>query len=155
MSVEETSMMLAVGGVLAAFGRILAGMAADRFGAPMTGFVSFSSSVAGVLCLLAMEAWPARLLAYGYVLFLFMPLGSRATIVSVLLSRIAGPRNYGPVFGLIGIGNSLGAAAGPWLSGAIFDRTHSYLTLYLTTLGFAAAGLCALTIFLLTSRQRG
>jgi predicted MFS family arabinose efflux permease len=155
MSVGETAMMLAVGGVLAAFGRILAGMAADRFGAPIAGFVSFSSSVLGVLCLLAMEAWPARLLAYGYVLFLFMPLGSRATIVSVLLGRIAGPRNYGPVFGLIGIGNSLGAAAGPWLSGAIFDRTHSYLTLYLTTLGFAAAGLCALTVFLLTSRQRG
>ncbi|HEV2053613.1 MAG TPA: MFS transporter [Methylomirabilota bacterium] len=155
MSVAETSMMLAVGGVLAAFGRILAGMAADRFGAPIAGFVSFSSSVLGVLCLLAMEAWPARLLAYGYVLFLFMPLGSRATIVSVLLSRIAGPRNYGPVFGLIGIGNSLGGAAGPWLSGAIFDHTHSYLTLYLTTLGFAAAGLCALAVFLLTSRQRG
>jgi len=153
MSVEETSMMLAVGGVLAAFGRVLAGMAADRFGAPLAGFVSFSSSVVGILCLLAMEAWPARILAYGYVLFLFMPLGSRATIVSVLLSRVAGPRNYGPVFGLIGIGNSLGAAAGPWFAGAIFDRTHSYLALYLTTLGVAAAGLAALGVFLLTSRQ--
>jgi predicted MFS family arabinose efflux permease len=153
MSVAESSMMLAVGGVLAAFGRVLAGMAADRFGAPMAGVVSFSSSILGVLCLLAMEAWPARLLAYGYVFFLFLPLGSRATIVSVLLSRIAGPRNYGPVFGLIGIGNSLGGAAGPWLSGAIFDRTHSYLALYLTTLGFAAIGLTALVVFLLTSRQ--
>jgi MFS family permease len=119
----------------------------------VAGCVSFSVSVAGVLCLLAMEAWPARFFAYGYVLFLFLPLGSRATIVSVLLSRIAGPRNYGPVFGLIGIGNSLGAAAGPWLSGAIFDHTHSYLTLYLTTLGFAVAGLAALAVFLLTSRQ--
>jgi predicted MFS family arabinose efflux permease len=153
LSAGETSMMLAIGGVLAAFGRVLAGLSADRFGGPLTGFVSFSSSVVGVFCLLAMEAWPARLLAYGYVLFLFTPLGSRATIVSVLLSRIAGPRNYGPVFGLIGIGNSLGAAAGPWLSGAIFDRTHSYLVLYLTTLGFAAAGLSALAIFLLASRQ--
>ena len=153
MSVEETSMMLAVGGVLATFGRVLAGMAADRFGAPLAGFISFSSSVVGILCLLAMEAWPARILAYGYVLFLFMPLGSRATIVSVLLSRVAGPRNYGPVFGLIGIGNSLGAAAGPWFAGAIFDRTHSYLALYLTTLGVAAAGLAALGVFLLTSRQ--
>jgi predicted MFS family arabinose efflux permease len=154
MSVGETSMMLAVGGVLAAFGRVLAGLSADRFGGPLTGFVSFSSSVVGVLCLLAMEAWPARVLAYGYVLFLFTPLGSRATIVSVLLSRIAGPRNYGPVFGLIGIGNSLGGAAGPWLAGAIFDRTHSYVTLYLTTLGSAAAGLLALAVFLLTTRQR-
>jgi predicted MFS family arabinose efflux permease len=154
MSVEESSMMLAVGGVLAAFGRVLAGIAADRFGAPVAGVVSFSSSLLGVLCLLGMEAAPARLLAYGYVFFLFLPLGSRATIVSVLLGRIAGPRNYGPVFGLIGIGNSLGAAAGPWLSGAIFDRTHSYLALYLATLGFAAVGLAALGVFLLTSRQR-
>ena len=154
ISVEESSIMLGLGGVLAAFGRVLAGMAADRFGAPLTGVVSFSSSILGVLCLLAMEAWPGRLLAYGYVLFLFTPLGSRATIVSVLLSRVAGPRNYGPVFGLIGIGNSLGAAAGPWLSGAIFDRTHSYLALYLATLGFAAAGLAALAVFLFTSRPR-
>lgn len=154
ISPEEASVMLGIGGVLAASGRVLAGILADRFGAPVASLVSFSMSVTGVLCLLAMEARPARILAYGYVLFLFTPLGSRATIVSVLLSRIAGPRNYGPVFGLIGIGNGLGAAAGPWLSGAIFDRTHSYLTLYLTTLGFAGAGLCALAIFLLTSRQR-
>ena len=154
ISPEEASVMLGIGGVLAASGRVLAGSLADRFGAPVAGLVSFSVSVTGVLCLLAMETWPARLFAYGYVLFLFVPLGSRATIVSVLLSRIAGPRNYGPVFGLIGIGNSLGAAAGPWLSGAIFDRTHSYLTLYLTTLGFAAGGLAALAVFLLTSRQR-
>ena len=154
ISPEEASVMLGIGGVLAASGRVLAGILADRFGAPVAGLVSFSVSVAGVLCLLAMEAWPARLFAYGYVLFLFMPLGSRATIVSVLLSRIAGPRNYGPIFGLIGIGNSLGAAAGPWLSGAIFDHTQSYLTLYLTTLGFAAAGLAALAVFLLTSRGR-
>jgi predicted MFS family arabinose efflux permease len=153
ISPEEASLMLGIGGVLAASGRVLAGILADRVGAPVAGLVSFSVSVIGVLCLLAMETWPARLFAYGYVLFLFVPLGSRATIVSVLLSRIAGPRNYGPVFGLIGIGNGLGAAAGPWLSGAIFDHTRSYLALYLATLGFAAAGLAALAVFLLTSRQ--
>jgi MFS family permease len=100
-----------------------------------------------------MEASPMWLLAYGYVFFLFLPLGSRATITSVLLGRIAGPRNYGAVFGLIGIGNSLGSAAGPWLSGAIFDRTHSYLALYLAAFGFGAIGLAALGVFLLTSRQ--
>jgi predicted MFS family arabinose efflux permease len=153
MSAAESSMMLAVGGVLAAFGRVLAGIAADRFGAPVAGVVSFSSSLLGVLCLLGMEAAPARLLAYGYVFFLFLPLGSRATIVSVLLGRIAGPRNYGAIFGLIGIGNSLGSAAGPWLSGAIFDRTHSYLALYLAAFGVAAVGLAALGVFLLASRQ--
>jgi len=87
------------------------------------------------------------------VLLLFLPLGSRATIVSVLLGRIAGPRNYGPIFGLPGIGNSLGSAAGPWLSGTIFDHTHSYLVVYLAALGFAVTGLAALAVFLFTARQ--
>jgi predicted MFS family arabinose efflux permease len=153
ISPVEASVMLGAGGVLAASGRVLAGLLADRVGAPVAGLVSFSVSTIGVLCLLAMETWPSRILAYGYVLFLFLPLGSRATIVSVLLGRITGPRNYGPIFGLLGIGNSLGAAAGPWLSGAIFDRTHSYLALYLTTLAFAAAGLTALVVFIFTARQ--
>lgn len=154
-SVAETSLMLGAGGVLAASGRVLAGILADRVGAPAAGLISFSISTAGVLSLLAMETWPARIFAYGYVLLLFMPLGSRATIVSVLLGRIAGPRNYGPLFGLLGIGNSLGSAAGPWLSGAIFDHTHSYLMIYLTALGFAVAGLAALAVFVFTARQPG
>jgi predicted MFS family arabinose efflux permease len=154
-SVAETSLMLGAGGVLAASGRVLAGILADRVGAPAAGLISFSISTAGVLSLLAMETWPVRIFAYGYVLLLFMPLGSRATIVSVLLGRIAGPRNYGPLFGLLGIGNSLGSAAGPWLSGAIFDHTHSYLVIYLTALGFAVAGLAALAVFVFTARQSG
>lgn len=154
-SLAEASLMLGAGGVLAASGRVLAGILADRVGAPAAGLISFSISTAGVLSLLAMETRPARIFAYGYVLLLFLPLGSRATIVSVLLSRIAGPRNYGPIFGLLGIGNSLGSAAGPWLSGAIFDHTHSYLMIYLTALAFAVAGLGALAVFLFTARPPG
>jgi predicted MFS family arabinose efflux permease len=154
ISPAEASVMLGAGGVLAASGRILAGLLADRVGAPVAGLISYSLSAVGVLCLLAMELWPARIFAYGYVLFLFLPLGSRATIVSVLLGRIAGPRNYAPVFGLLGIGNSLGAATGPWLSGAIFDHTHSYVALYVATLGFATAGLAALVVFLFAAPRR-
>src|SRR5262249_48103212 len=152
MSVAETSMMLAIGGVLAACGRVLAGIAADHFGAPVTGIISYSSSLLGVLCLIGMEASPMWLLAYGYVFFLFLPLGSRATITSVLLGRTAGPRTTGAVSGLIGLGNSLGSAAGPWLSGVIFDRPNSSLALYLAAFGFGAIGLAALGFFLLASR---
>ena len=75
-------------------------------------FVSFGSTLLGLGCLLGLEATSARLLAYGYVLFLFLPMGSRATIGSVLVGRIAPPAQYGLVFGLLGIGNSLGSAPG-------------------------------------------
>jgi predicted MFS family arabinose efflux permease len=151
----EASMLLAVGGVLAGGGRALAGLAADRLGGPTAGFLSFSCSLLGMLCLLGMEVWPGWVLAGGYVLFLFLPLGSRATIVTVLLSRLAPPAHYGVIFGLLGIGNSLGAATGPWLSGLLFDRTGSYLVIYLCALATALTGLLALTVFCLTTRTTG
>jgi predicted MFS family arabinose efflux permease len=149
----EASLLLAIGGLLAGAGRALAGLVADRFGGPTAGFLSFSCSLVGMLCLLGMEVEPFGILAAGYVLFLFLPLGSRASIVSVLLGRIAPPAHYGIIFGLLGIGNNLGAALGPWLSGVLFDRTGTYLTIYLWALGIALVGLAALTVFTLTTRE--
>jgi predicted MFS family arabinose efflux permease len=148
----EASMLLAIGGVLAGLGRALAGLVADRFGGPTAGFLSFSCSLLGMLCLIAMEIRPLWILAAGYVLFLFLPLGSRASIVTVLLGRLAPPAHYGVIFGLLGIGNNLGAALGPWLSGLLFDRTGTYLVIYLWALAIALIGLTALTVFCLTTR---
>jgi predicted MFS family arabinose efflux permease len=148
----QASLLLAIGGVLAGGGRALAGLLADRVGGPAAGFLSFSCSLLGMLCLLGMEIWPGWVLAAGYVLFLFLPLGSRATIVSVLLSRLAPPAHYGVIFGLLGIGNNLGAALGPWLSGILYDRTGSYLVVYVCAFAIALAGLAGLTLFCLTTR---
>jgi len=53
---------------------------------------------------------------------------------------------------LLGIGNNLGAAVGPWLSGLLFDRTGSYLPIYLCALGVALTGLTALSVFCLVTR---
>jgi predicted MFS family arabinose efflux permease len=148
----QASILLAIGGVLAGAGRALAGLTADRFGGPTAGFLSFSCSLLGMVCLIGMEFRPAWLLAGGYVFFLFLPLGSRASIVTVLLGRIAPPAQYGVIFGLLGIGNNLGAALGPWLSGMIFDHTGSYLVIYLWAAAIALTGLTALSVFCLVTR---
>jgi MFS family permease len=150
-SPAEASLLLAIGGVLSTGGRALAGLIADRFGGPAAGFLSFACSLAGLACLFGMEAWPSRLFAYGYAVLLFLPLGSRATIVSVLVSRIAPPAQYGTIFGLLSVGNSLGAAAGPWLSGWIYDVTSSYLIIYSWTTALALAGLAALAVYVVTT----
>lgn len=154
-SADEASAMLTVGGALSTSGRILAGLATDRFGAPAAGVLSFLLSLVGLVCLLGMESWPSRLLAYGSVFFVFLPIGSRATIVSVIVSRIAPRAHYGPIFGLLGIGNSVGAGLGPILSGAIYDRTHSYTAIYVTATGLLLAGLTALIAFVAMTRPRG
>ena len=152
-TVAQASMLLAVGGVLAGCGRALAGLVADRFGGPTTGFLSFSSSLVGMVCLLGMEARPLWVLAAGYVFFLFVPLGSRAIIVTVLLGRLAPPAHYGVIFGLLGIGNNLGAALGPWLSGILFDRTGSYVVIYVCAIAIALTGLGALAVFTVATRE--
>jgi MFS family permease len=152
-SAETASVLLGIGGVLAASGRVLFGLMADRVGAPRAGFVSFGFTFLGLGCLLGLERSPAPLLAYGYVLFLFLPMGSRATIGSVLVGRIAPPAYYGVVFGLLGIGNSLGSALGPLLAGALHDWTGSYLVIYASAISLVGVAVAALTVFCVTSRS--
>ena len=153
-SAWEASAMLVAGGVLSTAGRAVAGLASDRLGAPATGFVSYATTLLGTLSLVALDLWPGRVLAYAYVLFIFLPLGTRATIVSVLVGRIAAPGAFGTVFGLLAIGNNLGAGAGPLLSGLIYDRTHSYLAIYLTAVTLVTIAMIALTVFVRTTRHR-
>jgi predicted MFS family arabinose efflux permease len=151
-SPDQASAMLGIGGILAATGRVLFGLMADRVGAPRAGFVSFGSTLLGLACLLGLEVTSATLLAYAYVLFFFLPMGSRATIGSVLVGRIAPPAQYGVVFGLLGIGNSLGSAVGPYLAGALYDWTASYLVIYSSAISLAAVAVAALGLFCLTTR---
>jgi predicted MFS family arabinose efflux permease len=154
-SAWEASLMLMAGGVLSMVGRALAGLSADRLGAVTTGFASYGMTLAGTLLLVALDVWPSRVLAYGYVVFIFLPLGTRATIVSVLVGRIASASAFGTIFGLLAVGNSLGAASGPLLSGLIYDATQSYRAIYLTAVGFVLIALAALVVFVRTAPRRG
>jgi MFS family permease len=149
---DEAASMLMVGGILSTTGRALAGLAADRFGAPAVGVVSYVMTLLGTLCLVAFEFHPVTWLAYGYVVFVFLPLGTRATVVAMLVPRIAPPSRFGAAFGALAIGNSLGAALGPFLSGAIYDVTRSYLAIYVVAAVLAAAGMAALLSFLAATR---
>jgi len=108
-------------------------------------------SLLGTLCLVGLEAWPGRLLAYAYVALVFAPLGTRAIVVSLLVQRIAPPSRFGAVFGWLVVGNSAGAALGPLFSGALYDLTRSYLAIYVTSAVLVALSLVALAAFLVTT----
>lgn len=149
---DEAAAMLVMGGVLSTSGRALAGLAADRFGAPAVGVVSYTMTLLGTLCLVGFEFHPARWLAYGYVTLVFLPLGTRATVVAMLVPRLAPPSRFGAVFGALTIGNHLGAALGPFLSGAIYDVTQSYLAIYVVAVALVVAGIAALLGFLAATR---
>jgi MFS family permease len=150
----EAATMLLVGGVLSTAGRALAGLASDRLGASTAGVVSWMLSLAGTLSLVGFEVVGVPALAYAYLFFVFLPMGSRATIVSLLAARIAPPGRYGAVFGLLTIGNSAGAALGPFLSGTIYDLTASYLLIYLVAAGATVTAIGALVVFVWATNAR-
>jgi len=149
---DQAAAMLMVGGALSTSGRALSGLAAGRFGAPTVAVVSYALTLLGTLCLVGFEFRPVPWLAFGYVAFVFLPLGTRATLVAMLVSRLAPPSRFGAVFGALAIGNSLGAALGPFLSGAIYDVTQSYLAIYLVAAALVIAGIAALLSFLAGTR---
>ena len=86
-------------------------------------------------------------LAYGYVAFLFLPIGTRATIVSMLVPRIAPRASSAPssAGSLSAIASALPPA--PCLSGALYDLTGSYLVIYTVAATMVVIALIALVIF--------
>jgi MFS family permease len=146
-SAAQASFLLALGGVLAIGGRALAGIACDAFGAMGTGIASFLVSLVGTACLLALNWTPSWWLVAGYLMFLFAPIGSRAPIIPLLLMRMTSPARYAVVFGYLAISNNLGAAAGPLLSGALYDLTGSYAVVFGTAIVLILVALGALVAF--------
>ncbi len=146
----EAATMLAVGGVLAVVGRTLSGLGADRFGAAPVTYVTFTITLVGALCLTGLEVWPGRVLAYAYVLFVFLTIGSRAPLFSVLATRLATPADYGRVFGCLVFIQGVGAGAGPFISGALYDLTRSYLAINLAAVVILVLALLGLTVFVAT-----
>jgi MFS family permease len=123
-------------------GRLLLGLAADRFGvkpvlvagllvqALAAGSFLFASRLGEFYAVAAVFG-----LAYGGVMPLY----------AVLARGYFGPRIIGTVFGAATMISAVGMALGPLLGGWIFDTFHAYTGLYLTAL---AIGLGAVAIAL-------
>ncbi len=70
-----------------------------------------------------------------WMLFIFSALfgfayGGSITTHSPLVAELFGLNSHGLIFGVAGIGFSLGGAAGPLLTGHIFDITGNYQTAF-------------------------
>ena len=61
------------------------------------------------------------------------------------------PGRYGSVFGLLAIGNSLGSALGPFLSGTMYDVTGRYLPIFVTAAVVILIAMASLAVFLRTA----
>jgi predicted MFS family arabinose efflux permease len=110
-------------GVAMLFGRTGSGYFLDRFFAPRVCAVLFGQSALGVALLAFGASGPLGILA-GFMVGLTF--GGEVEVIAFLVSRYFGLRSFGLAYGVGFSSFVLAGAAGTYIMGVGFDRTHSY-----------------------------
>ena len=107
-----------------------------------------------VLCyvaLLAMRTQPTPALLYLMIAAQGLLGYGLASVYGAIPAEIFQGPHYGKVFGTLSLASSSGAALGPWVAGALYDRTGSYVPAFY--LGIAASVVSAVAIWLASPRR--
>lgn len=128
VSAAAAANILATIGAASIVGRMVLGGIADRIGNKQIFIWGFASTSAGFFWLIsAREAWMLYLFAAVFGFFQ----GGMGVSESPLVARLFGLGAHGLIFGVAGLGFTLGGAIGPFLAGYIFDITSSYQSAFL------------------------
>ncbi len=132
-------------------GQIALGHLSDRIGREWVWTIGSLGFVLCLLALLALRHAPTEPLLYFMVISQGMLGYSLTSVIGAIPKEIFEGRHYGTVFGTLMLAAIVGGAAGPWVTGALYDITGSYTPAF----SIAAAGsvLSALAIWLAAPRK--
>ncbi len=128
---------VAASGLSLIVGRMLSGLALDRFYGPYVAAFFFAIPLIG-MAMLGLGATGA--LAVLAAVLLGLGIGAEGDIMAYLTSRYFGMAHYGVIYGCILAFFTLGSGLGPWIMAHAFDAYRSY-----------AAGLIGLGLSLLVA----
>jgi MFS family permease len=144
MDATRAAFALGLVGLTGIVGQIGLGHLSDRIGREWV----WSAAIAGfALCyalLLVMRVYPAPALMYAMVASQGLLGYGAASVYGVIPAELFQGRAYGSIFGVVSLASSLGAAAGPWVAGAIQDRAGSYAPAFWLTLALCAVSIGAI-----------
>jgi MFS family permease len=87
---------------------------------------SYGLSIAGIVMLWFLKAYPNVWLLTGFVLAFGSTIGSRGPLISATAMKLFRGKQIGTIYGTIAVGGGLGAALGSYSGGLIHDVTGSY-----------------------------
>lgn len=122
--------MAATAGLAGLAGKFLTGWLLDRYQSSLIPFLSFAVAAIGHLLLLDLLATPVALTAGAMILGYASGAGLQVT--TYLVSRYAGLKKFGVIFGSISSMMLAGTAIGPLVAGAVHDIWGSYTPLLIT-----------------------
>ena len=150
-SATTAAWALTLVGVTGIGGLIGIGYLSDRIGREWSWTAACAGYVICYALLLVIEQVPSLTLVYLMVAAQgLLGYGIASLYGSIAADLFQGPR-YGTIFGTLSLGAGLGAAAGPWIGGVVFDAGGSYAPAFVLGGGFALAS--AATIWLAAPRK--
>lgn len=127
-------------GVGSLIGRFVVGALADRLGRGRTLVMAQASLGAAFVLWWGGEGYAALA---AFALWMGLSYGGIVSLMPALCMDLFGARAVSSIIGTLYTGAAFGNLAGPWLAGAVFDRTGSYAVIIWACVGLQAAGTLA------------
>ena len=132
-------------------GQIALGHLSDRIGREWVWTIGSLGFVLCLLALLALRHAATEPLLYFMVVSQGMLGYSLTSVIGAIPAEIFEGRHYGTVFGTLMLAAIVGGAAGPWVTGALYDVTGSYTPAF--SIAIAGSVLSALAIWRAAPRK--
>jgi len=108
------------------FGKILSGYLAETFGRKRILLTGLVLMLSGGACLVFAIALTSTVFLWTGLVFFGFGWGGIYTLIQLLSADLFGMRSLGKILAAINILDAAGGAAGPIMTGLLFDRTGSY-----------------------------
>lgn len=135
LDTSTAAKIAATAGIAGLAGKIVTGWLLDRFQGNLIPVLSFAIAALGYFLFLNLLDSTAALTLGAMILGYASGAGFQVT--TYLISRYAGMRAFGTIFGLIGSVMMLGSAIGPTIAGFVYDQTGGYAALLMTAIPVA------------------
>jgi len=130
-----------LGGIV---GQIGLGHLSDRVGREWVWTLASGGFVLCYALLLLMREHPTPALLYLMVASQGMLGYGLASVFGAIPAELFQGKHYGTVFGTLGLGAGAGSGVGPWVAGAIYDRTGSYAPAFWLAMGASVVSVIAI-----------
>ena len=126
-------------GLAGVVGQIGLGHLSDRIGREWVWTISCAGYVTCYAILLVMRQDPTPALLYAMVLSQGMLGYGMSSVYGAIPAELFQGKHYGSVFGVLSLAASAGVGTGPWVTGALYDRTGSYVLAFCLAIAFSMA----------------